>query len=630
MNDKSVVEQISSPKDLNDLSEQELERLCEEIREIIVSVVSKNGGHLASNLGTVELTVALHRVFNNDNDSLVWDVGHQSYTHKILTGRLKDIYSIRTEDGISGFPKREESKYDAFNAGHSSTSVSAAYGIAVAKQINGDDGKTVAIIGDGALTGGLAFEGLNNAGKSKSNFIIVLNDNKMSISRNVGALARYLGGIRTNLKYLRLKTRVERGLIKLPVLGNPIRRLLKSSKSRVRNLVYKRTLFDDMGFVYYGPVDGHNIQELEKAFVAAKNVNRPVLVHAVTTKGKGYSFAENDPKGFHGLGGFDIDTGEKISSSRDFSSVFGDLLSDMAYENKNICAITAAMATGTGLVKFSKSHKDRFFDVGIAEEHAVTFASGLSVQGMIPVFAVYSTFMQRSVDQIIHDAAMQKVHMVLAIDRAGVVGTDGETHQGVFDVALLNSVPNVKIYSPCYFDELEYALYSAINNESCVVAVRYPKGGQPYKPLDYSSSFKSFDLYGDRDGRVLVITYGRLFSNACRALERLKKDGEKACVLKLNCIKPIDIEAVKTACEYSSILFFEEGMKTGGVGEGFLCMLEECGYRGSFSLMAINDEFVAQAEVERTLEKLNLDENSMYNNILGALRRCDFGREKKT
>ncbi|MGN1113281.1 MAG: 1-deoxy-D-xylulose-5-phosphate synthase, partial [Acutalibacteraceae bacterium] len=592
MDEKSVVETVKSPKDLQKLNEKQLQKLCDEIRQIIVSVVSKNGGHLASNLGTVELTVALLRVFGDENDSLVWDVGHQSYTHKILTGRLNDIYTIRTEGGISGFPKREESPYDAFNVGHSSTSISAAFGIAVAKQLRSVNGSTVAVIGDGALSGGLAFEGLNNAGKYKKNFIVVLNDNKMSISRNVGALARYLGGIRMNPKYLRLKSRVERILIKTPVLGSPIRKLLKRSKSRVRNLVYKRTIFDDMGFAYYGPVDGHNIQELERAFTAAKSVNGPVLVHVVTIKGKGYTFAENDPKSFHGVGSFDIDTGEPISSRRDFSGVFGDNLVRLADENDKICAITAAMATGTGLVGFSKKHKERFFDVGIAEEHAVTFACGLAAKGMIPVFAVYSTFLQRSVDQIIHDAAMQKLHIVLAVDRAGVVGTDGETHQGVFDVSLLNSVPNITVYSPCYFDELEFNLKAAIEADSCVVAVRYPKGGQPYKPLEYECTGKPFDFYGDKGAEVLLVTYGRLFANACRALDMLKEQKKSFCILKLNRIKPIDGEAVRQSLKYKKILFFEEGMKSGGAGESFEIKLDEMGFGGKCRLFAIEDEFV--------------------------------------
>lgn len=619
MDDNSIVEKLKSPKDLQNLNEQQLETLCGEIRRIIVNVVAKNGGHLASNLGTVELTVALHRIFNDENDSLVWDVGHQSYTHKILTGRLKDIYSIRTEGGISGFPKREESAYDAFNVGHSSTSVSAAYGIAVAKQLGSLPGSTVAIIGDGALSGGLAFEGLNNAGKCKRNFIVVLNDNKMSISRNVGALARYLGGIRMNPKYLRMKSRVERGLSKIPLLGSPIRKILKRSKSRVRNLVYKRTLFDDMGFAYYGPVDGHNIQELERALSAAKCVNGPVMVHVVTTKGKGYSFAENDPKSFHGIGGFDVETGERISSERDFSSVFGDNLVSMAYNDKRICAITAAMATGTGLVKFAKKHKDRFFDVGIAEEHAVTFACGLAAKGMIPVFAVYSTFLQRSVDQIIHDAAMQKLHVVLAIDRAGVVGTDGETHQGVFDVALLNSVPNITIYSPCYFDELELNLNSAITKSDGVVAVRYPKGGQPYKPIEYNCTDKPFDVFGNDSAQVLLVTYGRLFANACKALKNLEDKGKSFCILKLNRIKPIDADALKTALKYKRILFFEEGMKTGGAGESFACLISEMGYNGKCTIHAIEDEFVKQASVSRSLELLQLDETSMEQAVLKAI-----------
>lgn len=618
MDGKSIVDSLGSPKELQTLNDRQLEQLCSEIRKIIVNVVAKNGGHLASNLGVVELTVVLHRVFSGDNDSLVWDVGHQSYTHKILTGRLKDIYSIRTEGGISGFPKREESRYDAFNAGHSSTSISAAFGIATAKHLNNEPGNTVAIIGDGALSGGLALEGINNAGKYKRNFIVVLNDNKMSISRNVGALARYLGGIRMSPKYLRLKSRVEIFLSKIPVLGSPVKRLLMRSKSRVRNLVYKRTLFDDMGFAYYGPVDGHNLQDLERAFTAAKCVNGPVLVHVVTTKGKGYSFAENDPKSFHGIGGFDIDTGEPISSSRDFSAVFGENLVKMADEDKRICAITAAMATGTGLARFAKKHKDRFFDVGIAEEHAVTFACGLASQGMIPVFAVYSTFLQRSVDQIIHDAAMQKLHIVLAVDRAGIVGTDGETHQGVFDVALLNSVPDITIYSPCYFDELEFNLRSAAEADNGVVAVRYPKGGQPYKPDDYICTDKPFDVYGDTSAEVLLVTYGRLFENACKALENVENRGGSFCILKLNRIKPIDSGALNEALKYKKIIFFEEGMKTGGVSESFACLINELGYNGRYSIHAIDNEFVKQSGISRALELLQLDEKAMIKAVTDA------------
>lgn len=619
MDDISIIKMIKSPKDIVNLNEQQLNMLCSEIRKIILDVVAKNGGHLASNLGTVELTVALCKAFCNENDSIIWDVGHQSYTYKILTGRLDRIYSIRTEGGISGFPKRDESPYDAFNTGHSSTSVSAAFGIAMAKKLKSQAGSTVAVIGDGALTGGLAFEGLNNAGKFKGNFIVVLNDNKMSISRNVGALARYLGGIRMNPKYLQMKSRVERALSRMSIVGNPIRKLLKRSKSRMRNLVYKRTLFDDLGFVYYGPVDGHNINELERAFTAAKCVDGPVLVHVVTTKGRGYCFAESDPKSFHGIGGFDVDTGERISSRRDFSGVFGDNLLKMADQDSRICAITAAMAAGTGLIKFAKRHKGRFFDVGIAEEHAVTFACGLATRGFVPVFAVYSTFLQRSIDQIIHDAAMQKLHIVLAVDRAGVVGTDGETHQGVFDVALLNSVPNVKIYSPCYFDELEFNLHSAVADKDTVVVVRYPKGGQPYKPDGYICVDRPYDFYGNKGAEVLIVTYGRLFSDACVAYEELARCGVEVCILKLNRIKPIDKSALKSALEYKKILFFEEGMKTGGVGESFLSLINEMGYGGVCQIHAIDDSFVKQASISRSLEILLLDKNAMKKAVQDVL-----------
>ncbi|MBQ2211354.1 MAG: 1-deoxy-D-xylulose-5-phosphate synthase, partial [Ruminococcus sp.] len=419
------LDKIDSPDDLKKLSIDELYVLCDEIRDMLVKVVSQNGGHLSPNLGTVELTVALHYVYDLPRDSIVWDVGHQSYTHKILTGRRDKMTTIRKEGGLSGFPKRSESKYDSFNVGHSSTSISAAYGIARAKHLKKDTSKTIAVIGDGALTGGLAYEGLNNAGRSPCNFTVVLNDNKMSISRNVGSIAWYLTHIRIRPGYIKTKKIVEKILLHTPVIGNPIRKLLLSSKSQLRISVYRNTIFEDLGFVYYGPVDGHDLRSLIHAFNASKNVTQGVLIHVITKKGKGYCYAENDPKTYHGVGKFDIDTGEPVSSRKGYSAKFGEAMCDFASKDEKLCAITAAMTSGTGLTKFAEKYKERFFDVGIAEEHAVTFACGMAVQGMTPVFAVYSTFLQRSYDQIIHDAAQQKVHIVLAIDRAGIVGDDG-------------------------------------------------------------------------------------------------------------------------------------------------------------------------------------------------------------
>ena len=615
-----VLDKIESPDDLRYLTDGELEELCAEIREVIVDTVSKNGGHLASNLGTVELTVAMLKAFPRVEDKIVWDVGHQCYTHKILTGRFHDIGTIRTEGGIAGFPKRSESPYDAFNAGHSSTSISAAYGIAQAKELKGEDGYTIAVIGDGALTGGLAYEGLNNAGRFRKNFIVVLNDNKMSISRNVGSMARYLTGIRIKPAYLRVKSRVEKALIHTPVVGNPIRKILQRSKSSLRKMVYKDTLFDDMGFTYYGPVEGHNFEELENAFNAAKNVKGPVLVHVVTTKGKGYQYAEDDPKNFHGISSFDVETGEPISSREGFSNVFGKKLCEMAYSDKRICAITAAMKSATGLIDFSRQYKERFFDVGIAEEHAVTFAGGLAAGGMLPIFAVYSTFLQRSLDQIIHDIAMQKLHVILAIDRAGIVGEDGETHQGVFDVALLNSIPGAVIYSPSYFDELRRDMQTAAYTNSGVVAVRYPRGGELYRPADFKWSKKTFDFYGNPNAQTLLITYGRLFSYACLAKERLFKKGIDICILKLGRIKPIPKEAIAQAMRFSHIFFFEEGMATGGVGEHFMFELSGRRWNGKYSLTAIDNRFVQHASVESSLKALSLDDSGMLNIISKGIR----------
>ncbi|MEE0265400.1 MAG: 1-deoxy-D-xylulose-5-phosphate synthase, partial [Acutalibacteraceae bacterium] len=452
---KPYLDYINSPCDIVNFTDEELKELSSEIRAKLIEVVSKNGGHLAPNLGTVELTIALEKVFNSKSDSIVWDVGHQCYTHKLLTGRAGRFDTIRTEGGLSGFPKRDESEYDAFNVGHSSTSISAAYGIARAKNIMGIKGSTIAVIGDGALTGGMAYEGLNNAGRFKKNFIVVLNDNKMSISKNVGAIARYLKGIRVKKGYLKTKMRVERVLTKIPLIGNRTASALREIKTDIRLSLNRGNIFEDLGFSYYGPFDGHDIKKLTEVFETVKAIDGPVLVHVITKKGKGYAMAESKPNVYHGISAFDIETGEPKSGKIDYSSVFGTKLIELATKHKNICAITAAMESGTGLSEFATVFKNRFFDTGIAEEHAVTFAGGLATQGVLPFFAVYSSFIQRGVDQIIHDVAMQNLHVVFAIDRAGLVGEDGETHQGVFDVALLNPVPNTTIYSPTYFDELD-------------------------------------------------------------------------------------------------------------------------------------------------------------------------------
>lgn len=619
-NDFEYLSKIKYPSDLKSLSQTELEKLCQEIRLKLVETVSKNGGHLSPNLGTVELTVMLHYCFNTPKDSIVWDVGHQSYTHKMLTGRFDEIETIRQKDGLSGFPKRLESKYDDFNAGHSSTSISAAYGIARAKVLKGDPSYTIAVIGDGSLTGGMAYEGLNNAGRFKRNFIVVLNDNKMSISKNVGAMARYLGSVRVKPWYIRFKRKVEKILRHIPLVGMPIEHFLQGGKSKIKNLVYKNTLFDFLGFVYLGPIDGHDLEELKNAFNAAKSINSPVLIHVVTKKGKGYEPAENNPKEFHGVGKFDIDTGEVISGKKGFSAFFGECICALAEKDKKICAITAAMTFGTGLSDFSKKYKERFFDVGIAEEHAVTFGCGLASKGMHPVFAVYSTFLQRSFDQLLHDAAMQKLHLVLAIDRAGIVGDDGETHQGIFDVPMLNTIPETTVFSPCYFDELEHSLSAAVYMCDGLAAVRYPRGGELYRPDDYTGSSIDFTLYGDSNCDVMLVTYGRLFSYACKAKEQLEKLGINICILKLCRIKPVDKKAVEYACGCKKVFFFEESIKKGGIAETFENALYEKAFNGEFYIQAIDEKYVQQQSIDEALLELRLDDTSMTEIISNNIK----------
>lgn len=615
MSEYNILSQINSPDDLKKLPDDKIPILCEEIRDKLIKVVSVNGGHLASNLGVVELTVALHKSFKTPHDSIVWDVGHQSYTHKMLTGRFNQIDTIRTKGGLSGFPKRNESVYDDFNAGHSSTSISAGFGISEAKRIKGDKSYTVAVIGDASFTGGMSMEAFNNAGRYGKRFIVVLNDNKMSISKNVGAFAKYLTKVRVNPWYLRLKNKLERIFIRIPVVGKLIMKFLMGSTNKVKKMVYKDTFFDKFGFIYFGPVDGHNMEDMKNAFEAAKKLNLPSLIHIVTKKGKGYEYAEKDPKTFHGINKFNIQTGESPQSKESYSSVFGEYMCCIASKDKRICAITAAMTPGVGLDKFCKEYKERFFDVGIAEQHAVTFAGGLASKGMVPVFAVYSTFLQRAYDQLLHDIAMQKLHAIIAIDRAGIVGDDGETHQGVFDVSMLNSLPNTTIYSPCYFEGLRKCFNQAIYHDESLVAVRYPRGGELYRPADYTEVSVDYNFYGDLDSDTLIVTYGRLFSNCCEARDILNVKGKKICILKLNRIKPLSVEAVKEALKYKNIHFYEEGMLNGSIAYSFNSLLSKYGFNGKIKLHAINDIFVDHQTVSQALRELKLDTDSIVKEL---------------
>ena len=618
MND-SILKNIKSPADIKNLSYEELDELASQIRHELISTVSKNGGHLASNLGVVELTIALHKCFDSPKDKFVFDVGHQIYTHKLLTGRYDRFSTIRTEGGLSGFPRPTESEHDIFFTGHSSTSISSAYGISVSELIRGSKNYTIAVIGDGAFTGGLAYEAINNVGRNKdAKLIVVLNDNEMSISQNVGSISKYLTNIRTTRQYFRLKASLESALNHIPLIGRKLSSGVYKLKTSIKNKLYNSNMFEDLGFRYMGPVDGHNIHKLTEVLEQAKHIDRPVLLHVHTKKGKGYELAEQNPSEFHGISKFDTDTGETVAKGPNFSDEFGKYLCELASKDSRICAITAAMSLGTGLSEYATNYSDRFFDVGIAEEHAVVFSSGLAKGGMIPFFVVYSTFLQRCYDQLIHDAALQKQKMIIAIDRAGFVGEDGETHQGIFDVAFMNTISNFTIYAPATYDEMRKDMYKAVYKDSNVIAIRYPRGSECELPEDFVPTYDVFDIYGDEDADVSLVTYGRIFGNACKAYNELKKQGMSIRVVKLNKIKPLDPSVVEILKDSRLIFFFEEGIQNGGVGEKLALRLLEAGYHGEYKLTAVDYCFVEQGSVASTIAKNNLDTDSMVEIVGGA------------
>lgn len=604
--------QVNKPDDVQVLNLAQKQQLCSEIRDCLIQTVAKNGGHLASNLGVVELTVALHSAFHCPKDSIVFDVGHQCYTHKLLTGRYAKFSTLRQEGGLSGFMRPDESIYDPFVTGHSSNSVSAALGIYKAKQLSGQPGFVVSVVGDGAMTGGMIYEALNNAGSGKnSGFIVVLNDNKMSISRNVGGLARYLSIIRSKPEYHRFKHRLESVIARIPLLGKRINRNLLRSKTMLKNAIYHSNIFEDMGFHYLGPVDGHDLTALQNIFAVAKEQKRPVLVHVLTQKGKGYEFAEKRPNDYHGVSAFNIEQGTAAVKKVDFSAVCGDELCRLAANDDRLCVITAAMTAGTGLTPFAQKFKNRFFDVGIAEEHATTFACGLAAAGAHPVFVVYSSFLQRGYDQLIHDAAIANWPVTFCVDRAGIVGEDGETHQGLFDAAFLKTIPNFTVFAPANYFELKLFLNRSIYKINGPCAVRYPRGQQPLLPKDYTPQDEPYSFYGSGNAKVLLVTYGRIFANACRCYERLKAEGIELAIAKLNCIFPIEQDFYAKILRFQKIVFFEEGMQTGGINESFVAGLQQAGHRGSVQVFAING-FVPHQSTERALQRFCLDADSMY------------------
>ena len=606
-----LLSDIKSPSDIKAMSYEKLDELAEEIRIKLIETVSANGGHLAPNLGVVELTIAMHKVFNSPEDQFVFDVGHQCYAHKLLTGRFERFDSLRKKDGISGFCRPCESEHDIFCSGHSGTSVSAGLGLASAKRITNDKGHVISVIGDGSFTGGMVYEALNNGGRTNTRQIIILNDNKMSISENVGAFAKYLAVIRSKPRYYSFKAGTEKALSHIP-MGKAVAKKLYDIKTDIKNKLYAQsTFFEDLGYRYMGPVDGHNIENLCNALESAKNINMPVVLHVLTVKGKGYDHAEKYPSLFHGISRFDIETGEPKSSSESFSDKFGECLCKKADTDESICAITAAMGIGTGLKHFSEKYPERFFDVGIAEEHAVTFASGLSKNNLKPVYAVYSTFFQRCYDQLVHDISLQKLKVLFAVDRAGFVGEDGETHHGIFDVSFLGTVPDIKVYSPCCYRSLEADINSALYADEYASVVRYPRGAPDENVTKLQYDTIEYSLYGKRESEKVIVTYGRITSEAIYAVDKLKEKGEEVLLLSLNQIKPIADSVYDILLNKKQIYFFEEGIRSGGIGEKLAAGLLEKGYCGKYRIRAIEDKFVEQASVDELLEIYGLNCDAM-------------------
>ena len=605
---------VGSPDALKGLTLAEKELLCGEIRHKIIETVSKNGGHLASNLGVVELTVAMHSVFDSPRDSIIFDVGHQCYAHKLLTGRFDDFDTLRQQGGISGFMKPSESEHDPAITGHSSTSISVALGIAKANLLSDKNAKSIAVIGDGAMTGGIAYEALNNSGGSKDNLLIILNDNKMSIGRNVGGFSRHLTRIRTRPSYYRFKKKTEYHISRIPGVGRWLYRKLRNIKRLIKNAVYHSNMFEELGIHYYGPVDGHDLGQLIRVMQIARDEKRPVLIHAITTKGKGYSFAEKSPADYHGVSSIDPETGEAEVSGSSFSRMFGRILCEAAEKDEKICAVTAAMCTGTGLTGFAERYPGRFFDVGIAEQHAVAFCAGLSRGGMLPVFAVYSSFLQRGYDQIIHDAAIGGMHIVLAVDRAGLVGEDGETHHGIMDIPFLTTIPGVKIYSPTSYEELSYDLHRALYEDTGVAVVRYPRGGEAEIPAPAVEE-KGYNLYGKTSAEKIMVTYGRQLWQCIKAEKELSNEGADWSVMELREVYPISENIIDRLMDKKEIWFYEEGEKSGGIGEHLAAVLAGRGYSGIYRHIAVPDEFAPGASTDILLKNYGLDSESIVNRL---------------
>ena len=626
MSETKLLDTINSPADVKALTEEQLVQLAGEIRQLIIEVTSKNGGHLAPNLGVVELSLALHKVFSTPKDKIVYDVGHQAYIHKIVTGRRDMFHTLRQYGGLSGFPKRSESEHDAFGVGHSSTSISAALGMAVARDVKGEDYDVVAVIGDGSMTGGMAFEALNNAGDLRKRMIVVLNDNEMSISKNVGAMSEYLYQLRTGETYNRIKHDLE-GWLGNVDFGGDVLKVLRRIKGSVKNLMLPTCIFEELGFTYLGPIDGHDIHSLIEVLEAAKNLDEPVLIHVITKKGKGYAPAEDSPNKFHGTGPFEVATGKKIANPNapiTYTEVFGNTVIELAKEDENIVAITAAMPDGTGLTPFSKEFPKRFFDVGIAEQHAVTAAAGMAAAGLNPVVAIYSTFMQRAYDSVMHDICMQNLHVSLCLDRAGLVGDDGFTHHGVFDYAYLRSMPNMTVMAPKDEDELRHMLKTAVGMNG-PVAVRYPRGSGVGVALSDSLNVlpigKAEVLREGSDVSLWAI--GTMVESAMKLAEKLAEQGINAGVVNMRFAKPIDKELLLAHAEkYKNIVTLEEGCLRGGVGSAVLEALNEARLLDTCKVLnfGIPDEFILHGDKQRLFQDIGLDVETMAGKVTAFVK----------
>lgn len=615
---EKVLDRINSVKDLRKLSIEEKEKLAEEIRKVLLDVVSENGGHLASNLGVVELTIALHSVFNTPKDSIIWDVGHQTYVHKILTGRKDKISSLRRLNGIAGFPKTSESDFDCFNTGHSSTSISVALGMARANKIEGKSDKVIAVIGDGALTGGMAQEALNDAGASNANITVILNDNEMSISKNVGGITYFLSKLRTKKFYTKTNNRVKRVLQKIPRIGNPFVKLVQKLKRGVKQIFIQKMYYEDIGFTYFGPVDGHDLEKLESILNTSKTISGPVLIHIVTKKGKGYKIAEENPDKFHSVSSFDVETGKlKKEKKDDYSKIMGNKLVELSKKDEKIVAVSAAMIDGTGLNEFKKQFPNRIFDVGIAEQHALGMAAGLAKKGLKPVVPIYSSFYQRAYDQVIHDICIQKLPVVMCVDRAGIVGNDGETHQGIFDMAFFSLIPNITIMSPKNFAELEKMLEFAVNLNEPVV-IRYPRGCEGKIKFDKCDDIKLGKAEVIKKGKDLtIVAIGKMVERAVEVSDILKEQSIDCEIINARFAKPLDYNTIEMSIRKTkNVITIEDGILKGGLGSSVMELINEYKIEDVFVKMyGYDDVFIQHGSVEE-LEKLyGLDAKSIALSI---------------